>query len=295
MSISRPNNGWGIPVPDNDEHVIYTWFDALICYYSSSQVDEKNQERGHLQFWPADVHVIGKDISWFHTVIWPTMLKCAGIELPKQIFVHGMVLGHDGKRMSKSLGNGVSPQECLDLVPVDSFRFYMLKSISSGQDGPFSKEKLVSTHNTELANDFGNLLMRVIKLSLKNIGASIAASDEIDFKFQLFDKISKEMEEREHHKAITSIFSAIGELNAYLNKTEPWKIKDDKKLFHKIMYTSLINLNQISYLLVPFIPDSANKALVALGCKNGTFENGFENATFELMDLKPLFPKIDPL
>lgn len=292
LSISRPNQGWGIPVPGDEKHVIYTWFDALITYYTGSQIDEKDQKRT-APWWPASVHVIGKDISWFHSVIWPSMLKSAGIELPGQIYVHGMVLGSDGKRMSKSLGNGVDPQECLKLFAVDSIRYYMLKNIPSGQDGAFSTDDLAKTHNSDLANELGNLLMRVLKLSQAQLGNEIKARPNVAFELTFLNEVKELMDEREHSKALNLIWTGVRKLNAYINQEEPWKKKNDLEAFHGVMYTSLINLRFICGLLVPFIPESATKALSFLGVdKIDSTVFDFEKETIHLREGTALFPRI---
>ena len=292
LSISRPNQGWGIAVPNDPKHVIYTWFDALITYYTGAQIDEKNQPRT-LPWWPASVHVIGKDISWFHSVIWPCMLKSAGLELPKQIYVHGMVLGSDGKRMSKSLGNGVDPQDCLKNFAVDSIRYYMLKNIPSGQDGAFSTEDLTKTHNSDLANELGNLLMRVLKLSQAQLGKEIRPRDDVAFELSFLDEVRNLMDQREHSKALHLIWTGVRRLNAYINQEEPWKKKHDLEAFHAIMYTALLNLKFVCGLLIPFIPDSATKALTFLGVKSidkTIFD--FKKESMILMEGAALFPRI---
>lgn len=294
LSISRPNQGWGIPVPGDEGHVIYTWFDALISYFTGTIYDENDKAHTGTSWWPASVHVIGKDISWFHAVIWPSMLKSAGYDLPKQIYVHGMVLGSDGKRMSKSLGNGVDPQECLKEFALDSFRYYMLKAIPSGQDGAFSTVDLARTHNSDLANEFGNLLMRVAKLSMANLGSEIKPAATVDFELEILNDVTEHMEGREHSKAIASIWTGVRKLNAYINQEEPWKKKNDPEAFHRVMYTSLLNLQFLCTLLWPFIPQSAEKALKMLG---GSEENlkslRFEKVAFHLKEESALFPRIE--
>lgn len=294
LSISRPNQGWGIPVPGDEKHVIYTWFDALITYFTGTQLMEGEKPRPGPTWWPASVHVIGKDISFFHAVIWPCMLKSAGYPLPKQIYVHGMVLGSDGKRMSKSLGNGVDPQECLQEFAVDSLRYYMLKAISSGQDGAFSKVELARTHNSDLANEFGNLLMRVAKLSMVNLGSTVQVSPLVDFELDIFPEVSKAMDDREHSKAIGAIWTGVRKLNAYINQEEPWKKKEDKEAFHRVMYTAILNLNFVCTLLKPFIPSSAERALKMLGASGDSLKAlRFEKTEFHLQEDTALFPRID--
>lgn len=294
LSISRPNQGWGIPVPGDEKHVIYTWFDALINYLAATIYTEGEQPRPGKSWWPADVHVVGKDIAWFHTVIWPAMLKSAGYDIPKQVYVHGMVLGADGKRMSKSLGNGADPSDVMSRFQVDSFRYYLLKAISSGQDGTFAVTDLIRTHNAELANEFGNLLMRVLKLSETNLGKKVSPSKNVDFKSEVFEETSKFMDQREHHRAIASIWSGIRKLNAYINAEEPWKKKNDKAALHRIMYTALLNLNHVTFLLQPFIPASAEKALKMLGAVGGAKEIlNLESVEFNLAEGVALFPRIE--
>ena len=294
LSISRPNQGWGIPVPGDEKMVVYTWFDALINYYTATQLDAQGQDISAKKLWPASVHVIGKDISWFHAVIWPAMLKSAGLELPQQVYVHGMVLGSDGKRMSKSAGNGVSPEDCLAQFHLDSFRYYLLKVIPSGQDGAFSLEDLAKTHNNELANEYGNLLMRVIKLSLRSLGNHITPSEKIDFKLDIYPQFKQEMQHREHHKALLTLWTGVRQLNAYINQMEPWKMKDDLAGIQRVMYTSLLNIQLITQLLVPFIPESADKALKLLGGQ-GDFEStvNMKTVDFNIQDGSPLFPRIE--
>lgn len=294
LSISRPNQGWGIPVPGDKDMVVYTWFDALINYYTAAILDEKDKDISAQKIWPASMHVIGKDISWFHAVIWPCMLKSAGLELPKQVYVHGMVLGSDGKRMSKSAGNGVSPEECLSQFHLDSFRYYLLKTIPSGQDGAFSTDDLTRAHNNELANEYGNLLMRVVKLSLRSLGSNVKPTPTVDFKLDFLNKFKEEMNDREHHRAINTIWSGVRHLNSYINQMEPWKMKDDPDGVHRVMYTALLNLNFITTLLLPFIPGSAENARKLLGAGNDLNKAlELEMIEFNLNDGTPLFPRIE--
>jgi len=221
------------------------------------------------------------------------MLKSANIELPQQIYVHGMVLGSDGKRMSKSLGNGVDPQECLKLFAVDSIRYYMLKNIPSGQDGAFSTDDLIKTHNSDLANELGNLLMRVLKLSQTQLGTNIQALPKVAFELDFFDEVRSLMNQREHSKALHLIWTGVRKLNAYINQEEPWKKKNDLEAFHSVMYTALLNLRFIFGLLLPFIPESATKALKLLGVeKLDPSIFAFKKETIQIKEGSALFPRI---
>lgn len=292
ISISRPNKGWGIPIPGNEDYVMYTWFDALINYYTAPRASEK-----WAPFWPADMHVIGKDIVWFHAVIWPCMLKACEIELPKQIYVHGMVLGQDGKKMSKSLGNGVDPYEVIKDFPNDSFRYYLLRAIPSGLDGAFVIEDLKKRHNNELANDFGNLLSRVVKLAIKKSAEYGSNGIKQDLNFEsLPQAVDEKMQAREHHRALDLIWEKVNEVNLYLNEKEPWRLKEESQRseFNQVIYNSLYGIHCVSNLLLSFLPGVAEQALGYLGAK-GQGPDGFSfgGHEFQLSSPESLFPKID--
>ncbi|MAE58073.1 MAG: methionine--tRNA ligase [Halobacteriovorax sp.] len=290
LAISRPNQGWGVPVPGNDNFVMYTWFDALINYYSALSNDQKD-------LWPADLHVIGKDILWFHSVIWPCMLKAADLPLPKQVYVHGMVLAEDGKKMSKSLGNVVDPFEMLEKYPTDTFRYYMLRNISANSDGRFSEEELISKHNTELGNDYGNLLMRIIKLARKVLPDTVIDSKGVTQDFKIDDYLfsaKKHMDAREHNKALDKIWDLVTFLNQYINDKEPWKYKKDPEAFKAIAYNCLYGIGVSTILLKPFLPEVSAKAFSYLGTEMN-IENliNFDGHSFSLNEPEALFPKIE--
>lgn len=291
LSVSRPNQGWGIAIEAHPDFVAYTWFDALINYYSAVESDSK---RAH--FWPADCHVIGKDITWFHTIIWPSVLKAAELPLPKQIYVHGMVLGEDGRKMSKAAGNGVDPYEVISKFPLDSFRYYLLRAIPSGLDGAFVREDLRKRHNNELANDYGNSLMRVVKLALKKRGSEFSAENvKADFDFsKLPAEVHALMEQREHHRAIEKIWEKVAELNLYLNQKEPWKMEASGPEFYAVIYNSLYAIYCISACLEAFLPGVSPQAISYLGLTNkGPESFEFGSHQFKLQMPEPLFPKIE--
>jgi methionyl-tRNA synthetase len=291
LSISRPNSGWGIPIPSRPDHVMYTWFDALINYYTAVQTPDLSR-----RFWPPDVHVIGKDIIWFHVVIWPIMLQAAGLPIPKQVYVHGMVLAEDGRKMSKSLGNGVDPYQIIGHYPIDAFRYYLLRAISSGQDGRFSLSELIAKNNSELANDYGNLLMRVTKLAAKKLGNTISPDGvtEENKLGNLGAKVHEHMEKREHNRALDVIWVAINQTNAYLNDSAPWKVPVEDPRLKTILYNGLHALHYFGTLLSPFLPETASKTLQFLGTKNEGLKGlDFGKQTFQLSEPTALFPKIE--
>lgn len=290
LPISRPNDGWGIPVPGDEKFVMYTWFDALINYYTAIDTPELHS------FWPCDLHIIGKDIVWFHAVIWPIILHAAKLPLPRQIYVHGMILAEDGKKMSKSLGNVVSPQDLFSKYHLDSIRYYLLRAIPAQSDGRFSEKELIEKHNAELGNSFGNLIMRVIKLYLKNHGPEVSSTDvtrEIDF-CEFYERMKKHMNEREHNKALEVLWEGVNSMNQYVNTQEPWKIKDDEVKLKSVVFNCLHAIHAISCLLQAFLPETAAKALLPLGVSLTNFSNiHFNQTTFHLSVPEPLFPKID--
>lgn len=288
LAITRPNEGWGIPVPGHDQYVMYTWFDALINYYSAIKAERP-------QCWPCDVHVIGKDILWFHAVIWPCILKGAGIDLPKQIYVHGMILADDGKKMSKSLANTVNPQDLLKKYPIDSIRYYLLRAMPANNDGRFSEQELINRHNCELGNDFGNLIMRVLKLSLKVIPAEIAGqgiAQDFDFT-NCLSQMKEYMDKREHDHALNVLWSEVQKVNHYINEKAPWSLKDQPEIFRHVIYNCLYAIHSIAGLLSPFMPKIAPLALSPLGVK---IKEGappkFSDSIYQLSVPEPLFPRI---
>ncbi len=289
LSITRPSKGWGIPVPGHPEYVIYTWFDALINYYTASK------PRG---FWPNSTHVVGRDILWFHAVIWPIMLHAAGIPLPGQVYVHGMVLAADGKKMSKSLGNGVDPIDVVNQVPVDSFRYYILRAIPSNSNGAFVMEDLLKRHQSELGNDYGNLLMRVVKLARKRIGDEISSDGmKLEMNFDSFISDMKDsMEKREHHRAMDRLWVEVNRVNGYINDQAPWGLKDvdpeGRRRFIEVMYNGLYGIDVVSQVLGAFLPETGSKALGSIGKKLGVIDLSPKNYT--LSDPPVLFPRMEP-
>lgn len=291
LAISRPNHGWGVPVPENDKFVMYTWFDALINYYSALESKDLIKD-----YWPASAHVIGKDIVWFHTVIWPSVLKACNIPLPKTVYVHGMVLGEDGKKMSKSLGNGIAPEEVMKEVPIDSFRYYILRAISAGADGPFSLKDLKERHNTELGNDFGNLVMRVLKLSIKKLSPSMEAKSskqEIDLS-STHEEFKKFVNNFEHNKALDTLWEKIRETNQYINATEPWKVKDNDERLNEILFNCLYAIHFFAWHLKPVMPNITKELYSFLGTdENLNPVNKFSNLKYELTEPGILFKKFE--
>ena len=267
LSISRKSFSWGIQVPGNDEHVIYVWLDALTNYLSALNYPDTN-DLLFKKFWPASVHLIGKDILRFHAVYWPAFLLAAKIPLPKKIYSHGWILSGDEK-MSKSKGNILDPIEIISQYGLDPLRYQLIKEVSFGNDGNISKERLEDCINSDLANNFGNLCQRVTTFAFKNCQGKIP--DKVKFenddlkildKFKLnLDLIRKKIDNQDINYYINFIVNSLFDTNKYFNDQEPWKKKDNLVRLNTIVYTTLEVVRKISYLLYPIIPESSLKAL----------------------------------
>ncbi len=263
LSISRTDFDWGIPLPFDKKHVCYVWFDALFNYYSATRT------KGKEKFWPADVHLIGKDILWFHTVYWPAFLISAGIELPKTVFAHGWWT-FDKEKISKSRGKVLNVDDLIEIAGVDSARYFLIRETPLGDDGDFSEKSLVNRNNNELANDLGNLLSRTLTLIEKNFNSEIPKSkSELTFDIGKIDKLMKNYE---LDKALAEIWKFVNKCNKYINDKKPWEVKDKEKLA-KILYTLTDSLRIISILLHPFIPETSEKINKQLNIKLGTLKD----------------------
>lgn len=249
ISISRSNErakNWGVPVPDDESQRIYVWFDALNIYRSG--LGEKYEE-----FWPADVHVIGKGITRFHAIYWPAFLLSAGIPLPKSIFVHGYFTV-DGQKMSKTLGNVIDPIDLIDKYGADALRYYLLSQIPSTEDGDFSEDKLKRIYNSDLANGLGNLVARIAKLCEKT-NRDFPLLDEN----KLYDRVTDAIKEYRFDRALEDIWTRISVEDGNINKTEPWN-KEGEELY-QILLPIVAEIRKIAFNLQPFLPDTAKKIL----------------------------------
>ena len=267
LSVSRKSFSWGIKVPNNNDHVIYVWLDALTNYISALNYPNTNDEL-FKNFWPASIHLIGKDILRFHAVYWPAFLLAAKIELPQRVYGHGWILSGDEK-MSKSKGNILDPIEIINQYGLDPLRYYLIKEVSFGNDGNISQERLEDCINSDLANNFGNLCQRVTAFAAKNCDGKIPA--DINFldedllilnKFKdNLDNIRSKIDNQNINFYIDYIVNSLFEANKYFNDQEPWKKKDDLTRLNTIVYTTLEIVRKISFLLYPIIPGSSQKAL----------------------------------
>ena len=267
LSVSRKSFSWGIPVPSNTSHVIYVWLDALTNYISALNYPNKDDEF-FKKFWPASIHLIGKDILRFHAVYWPAFLLAAKIEVPKRVYGHGWILSGEEK-MSKSKGNILDPLEIIEEYGLDPLRYYLIKEVSFGNDGNISQDRLEDCINSDLANNYGNLCQRVTAFAIKNCDGKVPSEikflDEdlliLDKYKNNLDNIRSKIDYQNINFYIDYIVNSLFEANKYFNDQEPWKKKDDQIRLNTIVYTTLEIVRKISFLLYPIIPESSLKAL----------------------------------
>jgi methionyl-tRNA synthetase len=266
LSISRTTFDWGIPVPGSKGHIMYVWLDALTNYLSATGWPDKTP-RNH--YWPADLHVIGKDIVRFHTVYWPSFLMSAGLPLPKRVFAHGFLFNR-GEKMSKSVGNVISPAELVGRYGVDQVRYFFLREVPFGQDGNYSHEAIIARINADLSNDLGNLAQRSLSMIAKNCAAKVPACGKLNAEDEAILEATDALlaECRTHHdvqavnRALDAIWKVVADANRYFASQEPWALrKSDPARMGTVLYVTAEILRQVGILAQPYMPASAGKLL----------------------------------
>ena len=304
LSVSRKSFSWGIKVPTNKDHVIYVWLDALTNYLSALNYPNTKNEL-YSNYWPADIHLIGKDILRFHAVYWPAFLMAANIPLPKRVYGHGWILSGEEK-MSKSKGNILDPLEIINKYGLDPLRYYLIKEVSFGNDGSISQEQLEKCINSDLANNYGNLCQRVVAFAEKNLNLEIPSSYYfLDEDFEVLNKFNDEyknlirfIDNQNINNYVDFVVKQLFIANKYFNDQEPWNKKKDTKRLNTIIFTSLELIRKISIMLYPIIPDSSLKALSIFNIKEKDvlFEsiknNDFLKEYKKINKIKILFSKI---
>jgi methionyl-tRNA synthetase len=300
VSLSRARLNWGVSVPWDPSHVFYVWFDALLNYYTALGYARPGQDLTD-RFWPATYHVIGKDILKFHTVFWPAMLMAADLPVPRHVFVHGFLLGADGRKMSKSLGNVLDPFEVLDQFGTDALRFYLMRDVAFGGDGAVGMDAVTVRYERELANDYGNLASRTIAMIHRyrdGVVPDVGTDSELAAEFDALGlRVSELLDRAEVTIALEEIWQRVRRCNRYVEERAPWQLAKDPGAAAALDQT-LASLAEavrvISVLLAAYIPTSASRLLDALGAP-GLSIAGAEFASRgggrAVAELAPLFPK----
>lgn len=309
VSLSRANLSWGVSVPWDPEQVFYVWWDALLNYVTAlSFAEEGNDQTG--KFWPADFHVIGKDILKFHAIYWPALLMAAGLEVPKHVLVHGFLLMKDSSgeehKMSKSLGNVLDPFEIIERYGADALRFYLLREVSFGQDGAVSVDGFVSRYESELANDFGNLASRSISMVHRYRSGVVPAAPRdpaiVAELNPIAAQVAEQLDAGAPSQALEQIWVGVRRLNQYVEEQAPWKLAKDESASEQLdtVLTTLIDgVRVLAVLLHPYLPESTNTLLQALA-GDGSVVIDYEAAQLgdaqapfghAIAELAPLFPK----
>ena len=285
LSISRTTFDWGVKVPGDEKHVMYVWVDALTNYITGAGYPDT--EKSEWEYWPADVHIIGKDITRFHAVYWPAFLMSAGVEIPKRVFGHGFLL-NKGEKMSKSLGNVVDPIQMAELYGVDQLRYFFLRNVRFGFDGSYSHEEIINQTNADLANNFGNLAQRSLSMIAKNCDGKVPAQGVqtpedkalLDAGYGLLDQVRPHMDVYAIHEYADAVWKILDEANRYIDEQAPWALKKtDPDRMNGVLWTVAEIVRVVSILAQPIMPESCGKLLDLLAVSKD--ERSFEFASAE--------------
>jgi methionyl-tRNA synthetase len=301
VSLTRARLRWGVTVPWDEEQVFYVWFDALLNYYTALTYARPGEDLTD-RYWPATVHLIGKDILKFHTVYWPALLMAAELEVPRRVYVHGYLL-MDDQKMSKSLGNVIDPFQVIDMYGVDALRFFLLREVSFGQDGSVSAEGFEKRYDTELANEYGNLASRTTNMIRRYCEGTVPqaeASQELAADFAgVEERVREQLDAVDISAALDAIWQRVRRLNQYLQDEEPWKLAKDESQAERVqsvLYGVAEGLRVVSLLLHPVMPEKTADVLRALGHHSTDLENarfGAVGGGASVGELQPLFPRIE--
>jgi methionyl-tRNA synthetase len=267
LSISRTSFDWGVPVPNDEKHVMYVWLDALANYITALGYPDETGE--YAQYWPADLHMVGKDILRFHAVYWPAFLMAAGLEPPRRVFAHGWWT-NEGRKISKSLGNVIDPLELVETYGLDPVRYFLLREVPFGNDGDFSRRAMINRMNGELANDFGNLAQRVLSMIAKNCEAQVPTPGDFTPEDDallgrargLYAALSGCLDRQAFHEGLEKMWVVVRAANAYVDSQAPWALrKEDPARMRTVLYVLAETVRHLAFLAQPFVPESASRML----------------------------------
>lgn len=268
LSVSRTTFKWGIPVPGDDDHIMYVWLDALTNYITGVGYPE-TESGEYATYWPADLHMVGKDILRFHAVYWPAFLLAAGLEAPKRVYAHGWWT-NEGEKISKSLGNVIAPHDLVEKYGLDQVRYFLLREVPFGNDGDFSHQAMVNRMNGELANDLGNLAQRVLSMVAKNCDGALPQHGDfgeddhrlLDAAGLLLEQLRDALDRQSFHEGLESVWVVIRAGNAYVDSQAPWKLKkEDPDRMATVLYVLCESVRRIALVLQPFMPDTIARML----------------------------------
>ncbi len=303
LSVSRTTFDWGVPVPGDEKHVMYVWVDALTNYITAAGYPDEEDPRW--RFWPADLHVVGKDITRFHAIYWPAFLMSAGIDLPARVYSHGFLFNR-GEKMSKSVGNVIDPFSLVEHYGLDQVRYFLLREVPFGQDGSYSHDAIVNRTNADLANDLGNLAQRSLSMIAKNCEGKVPqrgtlAEADLAILKAASDALSmarEAMKTQAIHHALAAIFAVVADANRYFAGQEPWALKKtDPERMQSVLYTTAEVIRRVAILCQPFIPGSAAKLLdiLAVSEDKRSFAEVSDDAALvpgaDLPAPQPVFPR----
>ena len=280
LSISRTTFNWGVPVPDNDQHIMYVWIDALTNYLTAVGFPDEQAE-DYKKFWPASVHMVGKDILRFHAVYWPAFLLAADLPLPERIFAHGWWT-NEGQKISKSLGNVIDPFEIIETYSLDAARYFMLREVPFGNDGDFNRAAFITRCNADLANSIGNFAQRSLSMINKNCDGAVPTPGDFtqaDTNFlasidTLLDNVRPHMDNQAFHKAFETIWTQVAAADVYINDQAPWTLKKtDPARMETVLYVCAEAVRQLAILMQPIMPDSSAKLLDQINITDRSFDS----------------------